>query len=525
MVGLRTRPGGRRGGAGEEPSGVVAPTATATATARLSAVWSWVLIAAMGVVAHPVAVVVGMVLIGVVLFVPDVPNRELLVMPIAGTVFNVLGAAARRNRPPGRVVRPAEEPELAALVRGVAAQLDFHAPLLVRVLPVPEVGLVPVKVSNQRGYALVLGWPLLRRLTAVQLTAVVAHEIAYQQNLLSRRDRMLGVTRGMVEASLDNRIRAPRAVSGWLLRATQEYLWRAEIVADARSVEVVGTAAVLGALWQVPVITTTFEHFVDDWVSVLAEDGCYPEDLYDALDAALDDPHVVRRTLAAVADDETVDLYSAASHPPLPVRRVALPEGVSAGRDDSRPVLLRQADNVQRWCLRELFPAGREDLKVDKEDGADSAEGVGAGSEGLRPTRVLDTSPERFDIAVDAGAELMRATGQDSISSAVATAVDALAEGSWPRLARAIEPGVGSAPPPLRATAVRDVMVGCLAHTISGLLRDAGWESASRWLTTVLLDPDGAVVDVRELIEQAVDSGDPAAVRALLGAATPRAAA
>ncbi len=422
-------------------------------------------------------------------------------------------------------MRPADEPELAALVRGVAAQLDFHAPLLVRVLPVPDASLVPVKVSNQRGYALLLGWPLLRRLTAAQLTAVVAHEIAYQQNLLSRSDRMLAVTRDMVEASLDNRIRVPRALSARLLRATRESFWHAEIVADARSVEVAGTAAALGALRQVPIITTVFEHFVEDWVCVLAEDGCYPEDLYDALDAALDDPHVVRRTVAAVADDEAVDPYSAASHPPLPIRRAALPEGVGAGRDDSRPVPLRQADDVQRWCLRELCPTGGEDPEMGKGDSEDGLEEIGAGRERLRPAHVLDTSPERFDSIVDAGAELMRATGRDSIPGAVIAAVDALAEGGWPRLARAIEPGVGSAPPPLRATAVREVMVGCLAHTISGLLRDAGWERASRWLTTMLLDPDGAVVDVRELIGQAFDSGDPTPVRVLLDAATPRAAA
>ena len=61
--------------------------------------------------------------------------------------------------------------------------------------------------------------------------------------------------------------------------------------------------------------------------------------------------------------------------------------------------------------------------------------------------------------------------------------------------------------------------VACLGGALSGCLLDAGWHRFSRWLTGALVNPNGADVDVRELIEQALDGADPAGVRSLLALA------
>jgi hypothetical protein len=55
--------------------------------------------------------------------------------------------------------------------------------------------------------------------------------------------------------------------------------------------------------------------------------------------------------------------------------------------------------------------------------------------------------------------------------------------------------------------------VGRLGRAVSGCLVNAGWHRVSRWLTGALVDPNAVDVDVCELIEQALDSADPAAVR------------
>lgn len=135
-------------------------TVMRTYTARPSAAREWGLIAAMTVAAHPIAFVFGLALMGVSGFVGD---WGLLAPPIAWVVFGMVGAVSHRDQLPGRAIRPADEPELTALVRTVAERVGFRTPLLVRLVPVPDAGLFATKVAGVRVFVLVLGWPLLRR--------------------------------------------------------------------------------------------------------------------------------------------------------------------------------------------------------------------------------------------------------------------------------------------------------------------------------------------------------------------------
>jgi len=471
---------------------------------RPSAGRDWGLIGAMTVSAHPIAFLFGLALIGFSGFVGD---WGLLAPPIAWTVFALVAAATSRHPLPGRAIRPANEPELAALVQGVAERLGFRVPLLVRVIPVPDAGLIATKVAGVRVFVLVLGWPLLRVLTAAQLAAVVAHELAHELHIADRRtSRLLAARESLVE-SMDNGVHVPAAVAGKLLRATQRRSWELETAADASSADVAGSTAVRGALERSGLISAAFEIFGERWASSLADDGSYPQDLYDALDAAMGDAHVARLVAAAsqAADEaDTLDPYGISTHPPLNTRVAAVPERPQSDWDPNQPVPVHDGEAVDRWCVQEL---------VGSEDPSDE----------LRPVRVLDCAPERFDVPVgEANAALVEATGCDSVPAAMAAILEAIADGTWLRLARAIDPEIGSAPPALRAAVGRDVLVGCLGRAVCGGLLDAGWHRSSRWLTSALVNPDGEDVDVRQLIEQALDSADPASLRPLLAASDPR---
>jgi len=224
----------------------------------------------------------------------------------------------------------------------------------------------------------------------------------------------------------------------------------------------------------------------------------------------LGDPHVAQRAAAmsqAADDADALDPYGVSTHPPRATRVAALPERSRGEWDPSGPLRLRNPDALDQWCVRELVGSGRR-------------------SEQLRPVRVLDCSPEQFDPPFDqARAALVQATGFDVAPEAMTATLDAIADGSWVRLARAIDPEIDSAPTELRAALDRDVLVGCLGTAVSGCLLDAGWRRSSRWLTSVLVHPSGEDVDIRHLIEQALDSADPTPLRSLLALDDPRAMA
>lgn len=489
------------------------------------------------------------------------------VAPFVGMLLALLIPVLRSARPPGRVLRPDDEPDLVVLILRASERMDFGAPLTVRVLPTP-VALVHPGFGG-RSPSLLLGWPLLRGLTAAQLTAIVAREIARHQ-LTGWREGALASTRGMVAQALTSRFPPRRAVSAALLNATQRYRWGVELAADARAAEVLGATEVRSALTRATLVAAAFDHLGGHWTKVLAQQRTFPEDLYDALDEALDDPHVVRWVSAAILTDEARDPWAAHARLPLQPRLAALAElpvpaparaeigdAASPGteraeasrcrpvsRPDDRPVRIHQADDLNRWAPRELL--------------ADSNQVV-------LPASVLESPADLFKPLDEARADLLRATGRGTAPDAVTVAVDALESGpppataprpsaanasgdgtapfhtsggvlvgathaggtwwararrdmDWRGLARRIEPSIRTEPPPGRDALARAVLSDCLGNVISMRLVDSGWERASRWVTAVVISPDGRSVDVRELIEQAVDSGDATQVRALIAA-------
>ncbi|MBV7697094.1 M48 family metallopeptidase [Streptomyces sp. TRM70350] len=469
---------------------------------RTSPLRAWMLAAAMLVVAWLPTAVVGVAL--VLAGLAWAPHAVVLV-PLTLFVAGFVSGAMRRERLPGKALRPDDEPELAALVRGVAGRVGFREPLLVRVVPTVDASLAPTRAAGGRAYTLLLGHPLLRMLSADQLASVVAHELAHAQHLRDRRTAALRLARHVLADRMDRRFRPLAALAAPLLRASQPPMWQAELAADADAARVTGSAATAQALRRTGLLHEAFEGLGSTWWSALAEEDTYPVDFYDALETAVRDPYVAARAARGVAEDDAVDPYATADHPPAEQRLAALPpDAVAAAAYGAEPVTLRAAASIERWCLGRL--AGLDDPDLDDEP---------------RPVRLLDMAPDQLhDLGDETGKDLLLlATGEESPERALSAALDALADGTWPRLAGLLEPGLRRMPAAARTTVAHAVLTAALAQTLHAVLRPAGWTRAHRWLATVLTTPDGTVTDLHELAAQAVRAGDPAPLRALLTAA------
>ena len=485
---------------------------------RTSAPREWLLAAGMPALAWaPSAVVTAALMAGVVMWGPLWAVLGPPVLIAAGLVRNAL----ERGRLPGRAVRPGDEPELAALVRDVAERLGFRAPLMVRIVPEVQASLGPTKVAGVRAYALLLGLPLLRALSEAQLASVVAHELAHEQHVRDRRTAALGFARHALADRLATRRFRPLARPATaLLRASQPSMWRAELSADADAARIAGPTATAEALERTGLLYEAFEGIGAGWWSALTEDNTYPEDFYDALDAALRDPLVLRRAARAAAEEDALDPYAAEDHPPVAARIAALPAGVEPSAEyGSEPLVLRTSGLVERWCVAEL--AGVETGTDDRPETPPEDTRHNDRYDAPRPVRLLTMDAGRLhDLGDDTGLTLLlSATGRPAPEQAVAVALDAMADGTWPGLARRLEPDLRWMPAAVRPSVSRTVLAGAMTPALTTLLRAAGWSYASRWLNSALTAPDGTVVDLHKLVSEAVEAGDPSPIRDLLASA------
>ncbi|MBE8474463.1 M48 family metallopeptidase [Streptomyces justiciae] len=505
-------------------------------------------------------------------------------MPVVFVLIAVFGAVAAFHRLPGRAVRPRDEPELATLVRDVAERLSFREPLLVRVVPEVAASLHRAKVSGVRAYVLVLGLPLLRTLTADELAAVVAHELAHEQHVAHRRTAWLLRSRHLLEAWLAPRLRPLAPVATPLLRATQPRAWRTETDADADAARVTSTRATTTALERTALLDAVFNGLGRHWWSALAQNGTYPQDFYAALDTATQDPHVAVRAAGVAAEREAADPYATADHPPITARLTALAETapVAVRPYDEKPrteatvtaaitpyaekpqaaatvtaavtpygeephaeatdtaaitphaeatltaaitphskepqteapvtaaitphgeepLPLRTAGALERWCVEQLLAQHTARKRRRPRRGK---------AEQPHPVSLLALPADRLR-------ELLHAEGPGHLRSteALEAALDAVAAGTWPRLARRVEPRIRQVPASVRRTFARDALADAMIPPVTEALRAAGWTHASRWRTSVLTAPDGTTLDIGDTLTAALDGDDPAPVRALL---------
>nr|WSZ18918.1 hypothetical protein OH837_39125 [Streptomyces canus] len=492
------------------------------ASYRPSAVRDWLFITAMLAVAWLPLVFFGLVMVtlGTVWGV-----WQATFAPLMWVVIGASRAFSGKAPLPGRAVQPAGERDLASLVRGVAEQVGFDASLLVRVIPVPDAALGRAKVAGGRSYVLLLGLPMLRILSAGQLAAVIAHELTHEQHVRQGRTAWLLNARTALAERLQGRFRPLAPLSAPLLRATQPRVWQAELAADADAARVAGTAATRQALELTGVLVATFDGLAEPWLAEPAGQGTYPEDFYDAFATALQDPHVTRRSAVVAADHDAVDSYATADHPPLAQRLAALPQVDAAVSYGAEPLILRSGPEIEQWCVKELIEGDVQSVDATRRRskavraGKRGREGAGRGLR--QPVRILELDPDRLRGSTeDEGLALVLAvTRQEAPVQALSVHLNAIADGSWPHLARRFEPDLRWLPPVERPAAARVIMTGATGTVLVTVLRAAGWTYANRWMSTVLAAPDGSVVDVYDLLRDALDDGDPTPVRALLATA------
>ncbi|MFF6996089.1 M48 family metalloprotease [Streptomyces sp. NPDC008313] len=441
--------------------------------------------------------------------------------PLMWMMMGVLRRFGGREALPGRAVQPGEEPELAAVVRAVAEQVGFREHLLVRIAPEPEAALGRAKVSGAHTYVLLLGLPLLRALTVGQLAAVIGHELAHRQHIGNRRASWLLDARSALAQRLEGRFRPLAPLARPLLRASQHQAWQAELAADADAARVAGSDNTAEALELLHASVATFEGIGERWLSELAEEHTYPEDFYDAFDAALRDPLVRRRSADVVAAQEALDPYHAAGHPPLGQRLAALPQAQGSRFWENEPLTLHAATAIEQWCVHRLAgldAPGVEGARDKAPRGNERPPGRGRQYEPPEPVRLLDRDTGRLHARHDDGdaLALLTATRCETPVQALSAALEAVRDGSWPRLTRRLEPALRWMPAAERPSASRDVLVEAMGTALVPLLRGAGWDYASPWMSTVFTAQDRSVLDVYELLSAAVDSADPEPVRALL---------
>ena len=380
---------------------------------------------------------------------------------LGGLVFVALQSAAERARGPrgvpGPLATPASQPELAGLVRRVAESIGFAEPLVVSLVPGPDAGLGRTRIHGAPVVLLVLGLPLVLRLSEAELAAVVAHELGHRHHLDDRKASLVMRARQALADKVDDGATVPRLLGAGLLRRTQPVSFEFELECDAKAAQATGSAAVRGALAEVEAQSAVFYGMAARWADDLEEQGKYPADLVDAFLAAATDPLVRDRVLA---EERPVD--PADSHPSRAQRSAALGSFPERGYG-AVPVPLRGVEELKESVLADL---------VDVE---------------LRPVSVLEDPS-----AVESRPELAREVVED-----IAGTADL----------RALLDRFDHRPLELPYDA-EQALAGAAARLVSVMLLERGWTRASRWSSSVLVDPAGVVQDLRGLMTEALRTKD-----------------
>lgn len=452
------------------------------------ALGSWVLVAAMTAAAYLVHLAVLCAAIALAWYFDAWP---FLLIAVSGAVF--LGAEAIVGRHvPGFTLRPSEEPELATLIAGVADRQGFDQTLVVRVMPVPGARLGHERVEGRRTHVLDLGWPTVTMMTAAELAAVVSHELAHHRDLATVRGRMMLTARN-------------RLIDAWsvpllstaLLRRTRAATVATELAADADSATTMGTPTVASALLRTAEIEELFGTLVDHWCEVMTDADEYPEDLYTCARLALDDPDVIAWTrMNHDLEPQTEDPED--THPSVRERLIRLGTKSDVERVAGEPVRVRQGDDIDRWCLEEIF-----ELRESE----------------LRPAPIRASRPGRFDFDPEpALSDLREATGERDTRSSLLRVVERIDDDTWRELARRLSPELEDLPPDQLAQAEIAMLVNCVGTALIAPLVAAGWGRANPWLNQILAPPEGGRVNIYAEVEAALGEHDGDRVRRLVDA-------
>lgn len=364
----------------------------------------------------------------------------------------------RSGPPPGKVLAPGDQPGITTLVRAVAEAVGFAEPILVCLIPFPDAALSECRLDGARVLCLEIGLPFLRGLTQAELAAIIAHELGHRRHLSDARVRRLLGARAALAEAVGHGAKLPRMVGSVLLRRTQQLSFDRELESDAAAARLVGGQVVRSALEKTDLQASVFEGLVARWFVKLEEAGRYPADVYEAFDQALHDPRV------RASATEAVPIDSWESHPLTALRVSALPPSTGSNFPDE-PVSLRDSDDLEKWCVAALS------------------------GDDLSPVRILDDPSQVLVSGKDAVLALQE------LGTTPSLIMTEVLEGSWRR----------SLP---RDPDSQQMLRGILVAALADALVRQGWRRRSPWLNRFLCDPEGLEIDLRDVLQAALD--DPA---------------
>ncbi|MFD9888230.1 M48 family metalloprotease [Amycolatopsis sp. NPDC059027] len=417
----------------------------------------------------------------------------------------------------GVLVTPETQPELWALVRGLAEEVGTRPPDDIRLVPsvnaavAEETRLLGLRAVRRHLY---IGAPLLAGLSTGELRAVLAHELAHYSN---QDTRLAGLTyrgertmRGTL-SRLNPSDWFQRLVRWLFFRYAKLYFKvsravtrRQELAADAASGRIAGPATAASALRQIGALVVAWRFFMNNYATIGWRAGYLPRQFAEGFGLLLADSSR-QSELDKIRDNPDDEESAYDTHPSMAARIAALDRmpPVPAAPGDEKPAraILRDAEAVVDAAMQaSLVDEAKRKQRVDW------------------PTLVhVGCQHAIAEEAAKIFADAARVLGRPATLTTLLDAVDA---GQYAALADPeSKPAEGAGPRAQREFAATSARPR-LSTVVQVALADAGharWTLSWSEPATLALDPPYDT-ELKPAVDAAFD-GDTAPLRALLGKA------
>jgi Zn-dependent protease with chaperone function len=423
---------------------------------------------------------------------------QLIGLTVVTTIGLLVGMLqrSRRGEEPGVLLTADGHPRLWSEVRDLADTVGTRAPDEIRFLgdvnaAVSEQARLLGLVSGKR--TMYLGAPIVMGLTRQQLRAVLAHELGHYSGRHTAlggvtyrgREAISGVVDRFGRRSVIGRIFATYARVYFAL--TQAISRQQELEADDFMVEVAGRDTAVAALAELPLLDAAWSHFLEEFVGPVHAAGKRPSDFFDGFAQILEAPKLQQALASFRTDFEEPPKSRYDSHPPLSFRiqrlRAKPADGVTT---DPAPAIALLDDpgaalnELQEWMYRKA------QLEIEPWEQL---------LRGHEPAHVKARAELLYRVATQAESRT------DITLGTVVGSVRGRQLGHWVRRA------MGDPSTEQLKEASRELMVSAVDEalmTVSGARVALAWDAEPR-----LVDTSGATIPSRQVVEQALESGDP----------------
>gem|GEM_PF-3532050 len=394
--------------------------------------------------------------------------------------------------PPGVELSPADHDALFATIHDVARRVGTAPPSRVFLVASPVIGVVERGglFVGVRERTLLLGAPHLTAVTAVQLRAILAHEMGHFAGGDTRLSGLVSYAHQAFQSVYRASVTAPlgegrgfyRAVAAsathavgtsfvklymrLFLAVTRSTSRQQEIAADALAVRIAGRAAAIGALESAHVVSALYSRYGDDVLRALRA-GAAPRDIlrgFAAFRARIAERGVEEKVAAAVREEKTDPFDSHPAYSDRVAMMATFPEGPSNPREDSRPAReLLGADDatLERWVTDDVLRSVGCSPNLPRRKWASIAKKE-------LPAQIARDATE---LVVVLSHYFPGARGTAQMFHAI---VGALADGSFTYVAHRIEPGLVALLPNVRVHAANALAAHVVTALFEGSLLEGG---------------------------------------------------